>query len=151
MRNAIRNRRLVRIGRVGPSLWKLPSEEAERRVPSAPNGPALQCECGYRIYNEHGGRAMPGHSVTFRSGGKHASAAARRPVRPGLGSWRLRGCAKLTEPAGVRQASATEATWWRGGMWRSLVSVSVWGTEGPGFKSRHPDWNSNTRLNVGTR
>jgi hypothetical protein len=27
----------------------------------------------------------------------------------------------------------------RGGMWRSLVSVSVWGTEGPGFKSRHPD------------
>jgi hypothetical protein len=42
MRNAIRYRRLVRIGRVGPSLWKLPpSKEAERRVPSAPNGPAL--------------------------------------------------------------------------------------------------------------
>src|SRR5215472_11907229 len=59
---AIRNRLLGRIGRVGwagASLWKLPSEEAERRVPSAPNGPALRCECGYRIYNEHGGRAMP--------------------------------------------------------------------------------------------
>jgi len=61
MRNAIRNRRrLVRIGRVGPSLWKLPSEESERRVPSAPNGPAFRCECGYRIYNEHGIRTMPG-------------------------------------------------------------------------------------------
>jgi hypothetical protein len=61
MRNAIRNRRrLVRIGRVGPSLWKLPSEESERRVPSAPNGPALRCECGSRKYNEHGIRTMPG-------------------------------------------------------------------------------------------
>jgi hypothetical protein len=61
MRNAIRNRRrLVRIGRVGPSLWKLPSEEAERGVPSAPNDPALRCECGSRIYNEHGIGTMPG-------------------------------------------------------------------------------------------
>ena len=60
MRKAIRNRRLVRIGRVGPSLWKLPSEEAERRVPSAPNGPALRCECGSRKYNDHGIRTMPG-------------------------------------------------------------------------------------------
>jgi hypothetical protein len=25
------------------------------------------------------------------------------------------------------------------GLWRSLVSASVWGTEGPGFKSRQPD------------
>jgi hypothetical protein len=25
------------------------------------------------------------------------------------------------------------------GVWRSLVSASVWGTEGPEFKSRHPD------------
>jgi hypothetical protein len=24
-------------------------------------------------------------------------------------------------------------------VWRSLVSASVWGTEGPEFKSRHPD------------
>ena len=61
IRKAIRNRRLVRIGRVGPFAWTLPpSEEAERRVPSAPNGPALRCECGSRKYNEHGIRAMPG-------------------------------------------------------------------------------------------
>ena len=26
------------------------------------------------------------------------------------------------------------------GLWRSLVSASVWGTEGPGFKSRQPDY-----------
>src|SRR5262249_50737872 len=25
------------------------------------------------------------------------------------------------------------------GLWRSLVSASVWGTEGPGFESRQPD------------
>ena len=25
------------------------------------------------------------------------------------------------------------------GLWRSLVSASVWGTEGPEFKSRQPD------------
>ena len=25
------------------------------------------------------------------------------------------------------------------GLWRSLVSASVWGTEGRGFKSRQPD------------
>jgi len=56
----IRDRLRDRIGRVGPSLWKLTSEEADRRVSSAPNGPALRCECGYRMYNEHGGRAMPG-------------------------------------------------------------------------------------------
>ena len=30
-----------------------------------------------------------------------------------------------------------------------MVSVSVWGTEGRGFKSRRPDHNSNTGLNVG--
>ena len=60
IRKAIRNRRLVRIGRVGPSPGWLAPEEAERRVPSAPNGPALRCECGSRMYNEHGIRAMPG-------------------------------------------------------------------------------------------
>jgi hypothetical protein len=60
IRKAIRNRLLVRIGRVGPSPGWLASEEAERRVPSAPNGPALRYECGYRNYNEHGIRAMPG-------------------------------------------------------------------------------------------
>jgi hypothetical protein len=39
----------------------------------------------------------------------------------------------------------------RGGTWRSLVSVSVWGTEGPGFKSRRPDIVTVQRLgqNVG--
>jgi hypothetical protein len=26
------------------------------------------------------------------------------------------------------------------GVWRSLVSASVWGTEGPRFKSGHPDF-----------
>ena len=52
--------RVGRIGWVGPSLVKPSSEEAALRVPSAPNGPALRCECGYRKYNEHGCRAMPG-------------------------------------------------------------------------------------------
>jgi streptomycin 6-kinase len=28
------------------------------------------------------------------------------------------------------------------GLWRSLVSALVWGTKGPGFKSRQPDYNS---------
>ena len=60
MRNAIRDRRLVRIGRVGPSPGELAAKEAELRVPSAPNGPALRCECGSRKYNEHDIRAMPG-------------------------------------------------------------------------------------------
>jgi hypothetical protein len=60
IQKAIRNRRLVRIGRVGPSPGWLASEDAERRVPSAPNGPALRCECGSRIYNEHGICTMPG-------------------------------------------------------------------------------------------
>lgn len=27
----------------------------------------------------------------------------------------------------------------RHGLWRSLVSALVWGTRGPGFKSRQPD------------
>jgi hypothetical protein len=50
----------VRSGRVGPSPGELASKEAEWRVPSAPNGPALRCECGSRSYNGHGIRAMPG-------------------------------------------------------------------------------------------
>ena len=29
------------------------------------------------------------------------------------------------------------------GLWRSLVSALVWGTKGPGFKSRQPDWEGN--------
>jgi len=60
IRKAIRPRRLVRIGRVGPSPGWLAADEAEPRVPSAPNGPALRCECGSRMYNERGIRAMPG-------------------------------------------------------------------------------------------
>ena len=35
--------------------------------------------------------------------------------------------------------ATADTTPWRNGTWRSLVSVSVWGTEGPGFKSRRPD------------
>ena len=42
----------------------------------------------------------------------------------------------LASPVSSSFASNTRQS----GLWRSLVSASVWGTEGRGFESRQPDW-----------
>src|ERR1700678_4062950 len=47
-------------------------------------------------------------------------------------------CAKLTQLA-RRIAGWCHEPSWRDGTWRSLVSASVWGTEGREFESRRPD------------
>lgn len=50
-------------------------------------------------------------------------------------------CAKLTQLA-RRIAGWCHEPSWRDGTWRSLVSASVWGTEGREFESRRPDHSS---------
>src|SRR6266568_3868795 len=104
-RTATRNRRLLaRIGRVGPvDPWlSKPPKEAELRVPSDLNGPALQRECGYRYYNGHGARAMPGtwyFPVLREACIRRRRRGAAGPAR--LRSGRRRGCAKLIHAAEV--------------------------------------------------
>ena len=41
----------------------------------------------------------------------------------------------------LRIRAATEVSWRRCGLWRSLVSALVWGTRGRRFKSSQPDTN----------
>ena len=41
----------------------------------------------------------------------------------------------------LRNSAASEVSWLRCGLWRSLVSALVWGTRGRRFKSSQPDTN----------
>ena len=80
---------------------------------------------------------------------KHNSLVATPRTRgnPDVGLPRMRGGLPSTGRSGPDFASADRRDTHRfcsasttRGLWRSLVSALDWGSRGPGFKSRQPDW-----------
>ena len=95
-------------------------------------------------------RRRPTTRTSRRSRGTYGCSRPRWPSTSATGPCRASSGSSATDPPGYGPRarpeprgrppstlpSAAQAVY---GLWRSLVSALVWGTKGPGFKSRQPD------------
>ena len=93
-----------------PNRARPPSRDPTPTSPSTPS-PGTSSSCSAR---------SPSTSATEHSKASNGSSTTSEPRQP----------REYHHPSGAHHAD---------GLWRSLVSASVWGTEGPGFESRQPD------------
>ena len=89
---------------------------------------------------------------------KRPSRDALHRCRGTCGSWPARSrCTSVSARGKGSSGSSISSDFGPGvdsplyGLWRSLVSASVWGTEGRGFESRQPDRRKTTRSPLGVR
>ena len=106
------------------------SHQPRQHLPAMPppSRPRPRTRLDHRT-GRHRQPRLPSHPTTTRHPTPTTTSTTHTPRR--LTSHRL--CALVGSTLRVARHGP------RDGLWRSLVSALVWGTKGPGFKSRQPD------------